>query len=165
MDTSSWYGTASERSVNFVECRENVSYTHTQLSLQTQFYVTTVYSIHTQSLSRCSTGLVPNVLPRRDEGSVSPVQSIKPHRILAPTQTWIRDLWGSLSRVVTTILPMHNQFWHNQAIQAIKHVLSLRSPSRNNILIGRLIHWYHHNPAIHTFETKHYKYTANDFCQ
>ena len=42
---------------------------YTQLSLQTQFKVATVYSIHTQSLSWCSTGLVPNVLPRRDEGS------------------------------------------------------------------------------------------------
>ena len=36
------------------------------------FKVATVYSIHTQSLSWCSTGLVPNVLPRRDEGSGKP---------------------------------------------------------------------------------------------
>ena len=45
---------------------------YTQLSLRTQFKVATVYSIHTQSLSWCSTGLVPSVLPRRDEGSGKP---------------------------------------------------------------------------------------------
>ena len=45
---------------------------YTQLSLRTQFKVATVYSIHTQSMSWCSTGLVPNVLPRRDEGSGKP---------------------------------------------------------------------------------------------
>ena len=45
---------------------------YSQQSLQTQFKVATVYSIHTQSLSWCSTGLVPNVLPRRDEGSGKP---------------------------------------------------------------------------------------------
>ena len=53
-----------------LECRWIDSYT--QLSLRTQFKVATVYSIHTQSLSWCSTGLVPNVLPRRDEGSGKP---------------------------------------------------------------------------------------------
>ena len=47
-------------------------YSYTQLSLRTQFKVATVYSIHTQSLSWCSTWLVPNVLPRRDEGSGKP---------------------------------------------------------------------------------------------
>ena len=45
---------------------------YSQQSLQTQFKVATVYSIHTQSLSWCSIGLVPNVLPRRDEGSGKP---------------------------------------------------------------------------------------------
>ena len=45
---------------------------YSQQSLRTQFKVATVYSIHTQSLSWCSTGLVPNVLPRRDEGSGKP---------------------------------------------------------------------------------------------
>ena len=44
---------------------------YSQTSLRTQFKVA-VYSIHTQSLSWCSTGLVPNVLPRRDEGSGKP---------------------------------------------------------------------------------------------
>ena len=35
----------------------------------------------------CSAALVPNVLPRRNEGSgIHPVQSIEPHRILAPTR-------------------------------------------------------------------------------
>ena len=53
-----------------LECRWTDSYS--QPSLQTQFKVATVYSIHTQSLSWCSTGLVPNVLPRRDEGSGEP---------------------------------------------------------------------------------------------
>ena len=37
-----------------------------------QFKVATVYTIHTQSLSWCSAGLVPNVLPRRDEGLGKP---------------------------------------------------------------------------------------------
>ena len=41
---------------------------YTQLSLRKQFKVATVYLIHTQSLSWCSTGLVLNVLPRNDEG-------------------------------------------------------------------------------------------------
>ena len=45
---------------------------YSQQSLRTQFKVATVYSIHTQSLSWCSTGLVPNVLPQRDEGSGKP---------------------------------------------------------------------------------------------
>ena len=45
---------------------------YSQQFLRTQFKVATVYSIHTQSLSWCSTGLVPNVLPRRDEGSGKP---------------------------------------------------------------------------------------------
>ena len=80
---------------------------YTQLSLRTQFKVATVYSIHTQSLSWCSTGLVPNVLPRRVKARVSPVQSIKPHRILAPTRDSNQEPPGSESRVVTTILPLH----------------------------------------------------------
>ena len=42
---------------------------YSQPSLRTQFKVATVYLIHTQSLSWCSTGLVPNVLPRKDEVS------------------------------------------------------------------------------------------------
>ena len=45
---------------------------YSQPSLRTQFKVATVYSIHTRSLSWCSTRLVPNVLPRRDEGSGEP---------------------------------------------------------------------------------------------
>ena len=36
---------------------------YTQLSLRTQFKVATVYLIHTQSLSWCSTRLVPNMTP------------------------------------------------------------------------------------------------------
>ena len=34
----------------------------------------------------CSAALIPNVLPRKDEGSGKPVQWSKPHSILAPTQ-------------------------------------------------------------------------------
>ena len=79
---------------------------YSQPSLRTQFKVATVYSIHTQSLSWCSTELVPNVLPWRDEGSVSPVQSIEPHRILAPTRDLNQEPPGPESRVVTTILPL-----------------------------------------------------------
>ena len=56
--------------VPILEYRWIVSFS--QPSLRTQFKVATVYSIRTQSLSWCSTGLVPNVLPRRDEGSGKP---------------------------------------------------------------------------------------------
>ena len=49
---------------------------YSQQSLRTQFKVAIVYSIHTQSLSWCSTGLVPNVLPQRDEGSGKPCYQI-----------------------------------------------------------------------------------------
>ena len=56
--------------VPILECRWIVI--STQPSLQTQFKVATVYTIHTQSLSWCSTGLAPNVLPYRDEGSGKP---------------------------------------------------------------------------------------------
>ena len=81
---------------------------YSQLSLQTQFKVATVYSIHTQSLSWCSTGLVPNVLPRRNEGSGKPCADDRArHRILAPTRDSNPEPPGPQSRVVTTILPLH----------------------------------------------------------
>ena len=81
---------------------------YSQPSLRTQFKVATVCSIHTQSLSWCSTGLVlPYVLPRRDEGSGKPYQSIEPHRILAPTRDSNQEPPGPESRVVTTILSLH----------------------------------------------------------
>ena len=38
---------------------------------------------------------------------VSPVQSIEPHRILAPTRDLNREPLSPQSRVVTTILPLH----------------------------------------------------------
>ena len=38
---------------------------------------------------------------------VSPVQSIEPHRILAPTRDLNREPLGPQSRVVTTILPLY----------------------------------------------------------
>ena len=40
---------------------------------------------------------------------VSPVQSIEPHRILAPTRDLNREPLGPQSRVVTTILPLHTK--------------------------------------------------------
>ena len=55
-----------------------------------------------ESLSLCSTGLVPNVLPRGDEGSGKPY---------AETQEYIgtnlnQEPPGQQSRVVTTIIPL-----------------------------------------------------------
>jgi len=41
------------------------------------------------------------------KGRVSPVQSIEPHRILAPTRDLNREPLGLQSRVVTTILPLN----------------------------------------------------------
>ena len=40
---------------------------------------------------------------------VSPVQSIEPHRILAPTRDSNQEPPGPESRVVTTILPLHTK--------------------------------------------------------
>ena len=45
--------------------------------------------------------------PERMKARVSLVQSIEPHRILAPTQDLNRVPLGPQSRVVTTILPLH----------------------------------------------------------
>ena len=44
---------------------------------------------------------------------VSPVQSIEPHRILAPTRDLNREPLGPQSRVVTTILPLHTIYFIN----------------------------------------------------
>ena len=43
---------------------------------------------------------------------VGPVQSIKPHRILAPTRDSNQELPGPQSRVVATILPLHTSSNH-----------------------------------------------------
>ena len=45
--------------------------------------------------------------PEGMKAQVSPVQSIEPHRILAPTRDSNQELPGPQSRVVTTILPLH----------------------------------------------------------
>ena len=45
--------------------------------------------------------------PEGMKARVSPVQSIEPHRILAPTRDSNQESPGSESRVVTTILPLH----------------------------------------------------------
>ena len=45
--------------------------------------------------------------PKGMKARVSPVQSIEPHRILAPTRDLNREPLGPQSRVVTTILPLH----------------------------------------------------------
>ena len=44
--------------------------------------------------------------PKMMKARVSPVQSIEPHRILAPTQDSNLEPPGPQSRVVTTILPL-----------------------------------------------------------
>ena len=45
--------------------------------------------------------------PEGMKARVSPVQSIEPHRILAPTRDLNREPLGPQSRVVTTILLLH----------------------------------------------------------
>ena len=47
--------------------------------------------------------------PEGMKARVSPVQSTEPHRILAPTRDLNREPMGPQSRVVTTILPLHNR--------------------------------------------------------
>ena len=49
----------------------------------------------------CYAGLVRIVLPRKNEGSVSFVQLIEPHRILEPTRDLNQKPLGPQSRVVT----------------------------------------------------------------
>ena len=58
----------------------------------------------------CSTGLVPIVLPRKNEGLVSFVQSIEPRRILASTRDLNQIPLGPQSREVTTVLPLHTRY-------------------------------------------------------
>ena len=45
--------------------------------------------------------------PEGMKARVSPVQSIEPHRILAPTRDSNQEPPGPESRVVTTTLPLH----------------------------------------------------------
>ena len=45
--------------------------------------------------------------PEGMKARVSPVKSIEPHKILAPTRDLNREPLGPQSRVVTTILPLH----------------------------------------------------------
>ena len=45
--------------------------------------------------------------PEGMKARVSPVQSIEPHRILAPTRDFYPESLGPQSRVVTNILPLH----------------------------------------------------------
>ena len=49
----------------------------------------------------------PMYYPEGMKARVSPVQSIEPHRILAPTRDLNLESSGPQSRVVTTILPLH----------------------------------------------------------
>ena len=67
---------------------------YTQLTLQTQFKVATVYSIHTQSLAWCSTGLVgTQCTTQRDDGLCKPCA-------LCSRSSWLHDnerFWCRLS--------------------------------------------------------------------
>ena len=57
----------------------------------------------------------PMYYPEGIKARVSPVQSIEPHRILAPTRDLNWEPLGLQSRVVTTILPLHTSHFskHN----------------------------------------------------
>ena len=48
--------------------------------------------------------------PEGMKARVSPVQSIEPHRILAPTRDSNPESSGPESRVVTIILPLHTLY-------------------------------------------------------
>ena len=74
----------------------------------------------------------PMYYPEEMKARVSPVQSIKPHKILAPTRDSNQEPPGPQSGVVTTILPLHTSLTH------CSHVFLLRLrplvPSTTNLL-------------------------------
>ena len=74
----------------------------------------------------------PMYYPEGMKARVSPVQSIKPHRILAPTRDLNREPLGPQSRVVTTILPLHNVYqhksFHARTSGCLNRILHLEGP-------------------------------------
>ena len=88
--------------------------------------------------------------PEGMKARVSPVQSIEPHRILAPTRDLNQGPPGSESRVVTTILPLHiqlNTFIPLDIIRIPHHSLQNQA-----IHILYFPHWFHELHATWTDE-------------
>ena len=90
-----------------------------QTVLRTQFKVATVDSIHTQSLSLCSTGLVPNVLPRGMKARVSPMPSLI-------------DYWHQLETRNLGSTVQSSNHYNTTAISL--HEFPLKSPAISNLL-------------------------------
>ena len=66
-------------------------------------------NLHAQLMPLCSAALVPYPMyyPKRMKARVGPLQSIEPHRILAPTRDSNQGPPSRQSRIVSTILPLH----------------------------------------------------------
>ena len=62
--------------------------------------------------------------PKRMKARVSPVQSIEPHRILAPTRDSNQEPPGPESRVVTTILPLHTYVTSQSATKVVSNIVN-----------------------------------------
>ena len=65
--------------------------------------------------------------PEGMKARVSPVQSIEPHRILAPTRDSNQESPGPQSRVVTTILPLHTYDMRHMHYEWINITKTLQS--------------------------------------
>ena len=72
--------------------------------------------------------------PEGMKARVSPVQSIEPHRILAPTRNLNREPLGPQSRVVTTILPLHTEM----------HIWITACSSQNTSIVRISMRYYTH---------------------
>ena len=73
--------------------------------------------------------------PEGMKARVSPVQSIEPHRILAPTRDSNQKPPGPESRVVTTILPLHTNNVPRWRHDVTKHALHISACRRARKMI------------------------------
>ena len=83
---------------------------YTQLSLRTQFKLQLSIRFTPSRCLDVRQDWYPMYYPEGMKARVSPVQSIEPHRILAPTRDLNQEPPGSESRVVTTIQPLHTSW-------------------------------------------------------
>jgi len=89
---------------------------YSQPSLQTQFKAATVYSIHKQSLSWCLTGMTPNLLPRRIEGSGKWIFSDS-HRSGRFIQKSVSVIdWALVTNFITN--KFQTAFWYTMSLTA-----------------------------------------------
>ena len=66
--------------------------------------------------------------PEGMKARVSPVQSIEPHRILAPTRDSNQEPPGPESRVVTTIILLHIEHFEANFIRGVTLYRTANSP-------------------------------------